>query len=109
MVRGRELKPTDIWFPWRRPPITPEQEAASIGVEALAACNSQDWSGHEAKLDEAAEMDAEGEHAKPGVKAPASIDAWKRTTDPGEEHHQRPKPGLQRASKTITEGSHRVF
>jgi len=87
MVRGRELKPTDTWFPWRPPPITPEQEAASIRIEALAACTSQDWSGHEAKLDEAAEMDAEGEH----------------------EHHQRPKPGLERASKTITEGSHRVF
>lgn len=58
---------------------------------------------------EATKMNAEGEHAKPGVKAPASIDVCKRTTDPGEEHHPRQKPGLWTASRTITEGSHRVF
>jgi hypothetical protein len=60
-------------------------------------------------VDEAAEMDPEGEHAKPVVKARASIDAWKRTTDPSEKPHQKPGPGLSRAAKTIAEGSDRVF
>jgi hypothetical protein len=54
-------------------------------------------------------MDAEEEHAKPVVKAPAAVDAWKRTTDPGETPHQKPMPGLSTSAKTITEGSDRVF
>jgi hypothetical protein len=93
IVRGEDVKPTDTWFPWRPAPLTPQQKAASIRVEALAACNSQDWSGCEGKLDEAAEMDPDGEHAKPIVKARAAIEAWKRTTDPGEKPHQKPRPG----------------
>jgi hypothetical protein len=66
-------------------------------------------SGRVAKLDEAAEMDPEGEHVKPVVKTRASIDAWKRTADAGEEPHQKPMPGLPKASKAIAEGSDRVF
>ena len=93
IVRGQEIKPTDTWFPWRPPPPTPEQKAASIRVEALAACNSQDWSSCEEKLDEAAEIDPEGENAKVVVKARASIDAWRRATDPNQKPHLKPTPG----------------
>jgi len=92
IVRGEEVKPTDTWFPWRPPPLTPQQKAASLRAEALAACNSQDMSGCEAKLDEAAEMDPDGEHAKPVMKARAAIDAWKKTTDPDDKPHQKPRP-----------------
>jgi hypothetical protein len=91
IVRGQEVKPTDTWFPWRPPPLTPQQKAASLRAEALSACNSQDMAGCEAKLDEAAEMDPDGDHAKPIVKARAAIDAWKRTTDPDEKPHQKPQ------------------
>jgi hypothetical protein len=76
----------------RRPHPAPEQKAASIRVEGLAACNSQDWSGGEAKLDEAEEMDHDGENAKPVVKTRAAIDAWQRTTDPGEKPDQKRRP-----------------
>ncbi len=93
IVRGQDVKPTDTWFPWRPPPPTPEQKAASIRVEALAACNSQDWSDCEEKLDEAAEIDPEGENAKVVVKARAAIDAWRRSTDPGGKPHPKPTPG----------------
>jgi hypothetical protein len=91
IVRGQEVKPTDTWLPWRPPRITPEQKAASLRVEALAACNTQDMSACEAKLDEAAELDPEGEHAKPVVKARAAIAAWKGITDPDKEPHLKPK------------------
>jgi hypothetical protein len=93
IVRGQEVKPTDTWFPWRPPPPTPQQKAASIRVEALAACNSQDWSDCETKLDEAAEIDPEGENAKVVVKARTAIDAWRRATDPGRKPHLKPTPG----------------
>jgi hypothetical protein len=71
---------------------TPEQRAASIRVDGLAACTRQDRSGGETKLDEVAAMDRDGEHAKPIVKTGAAIDAWKRTTDFVEEPDQNPSP-----------------
>jgi hypothetical protein len=58
----------------------------------LAARDSQDLSGCKATLDEAAERDAEGEQAKPVVSAPAVIEAWKRTTDPGGRLHRELRP-----------------
>jgi len=93
IVRGQEVKPTDTWFPWRPPPPTPQQKAASIRVEALAACNSQDWSDCEEKLDEAQEIDPDGENTKVVVNARAAIDAWRRTTDPNQKPHRKPTPG----------------
>ncbi len=92
IVRGQEVKSTDTWFPWRPPPPTPQEKAASIRVEALAACNSQDWSDCEEKLDEAEQIDPDGESTKVVVKARAAIDAWRRTTDPGEKPHLKPTP-----------------
>jgi hypothetical protein len=93
----------------RRPHPTPDQKTASTRVEGLAACNSQDLSSGETKLDEAAEMDREGDNAKPVVKTRAAIDPSKGTTDPGEKPHRRPQPGLSRAAKTLTDGSDPVF
>ncbi len=63
IVRGQPVKPTDTWSLWRLSPSTPQQTAATLRAEALAACSNQDFEGCEALLDEAAQMDPEGEHA----------------------------------------------
>jgi len=55
------------------------------------------------------EKDPEGKHTKLVVMARAAIDAWKGTTESGEEPHQKPKPGPQMAKRTITDGGDRVF
>jgi hypothetical protein len=53
-------------MPWQKP--------ALIRAKALTACNSQDLSIFEAKLDEAAGMDPEAVHPKLVVEARATLD-----------------------------------
>jgi hypothetical protein len=92
IVRGQPVKPTDTWSLWRLSPSTPQQTAATLRAEALAACGNQDFEGCEALLDEAAQMDPEGEHAKSVVQAREAIGAWHDKMDLGDNHHSKPIP-----------------
>jgi hypothetical protein len=92
IVRGQPVQPTDTWFPWRPSPSTPQQKAAILRAEALAACGNQDFQGCEALLDQAAQMDPEGEHAKSVVQAREAIGAWHDKMDFGEKPHLKPSP-----------------
>jgi hypothetical protein len=92
LVRGQLVKPPDTWSLGRPSPSTPQQKAAILRTEALAACGNQDFEGREALLDEAAQMDPEGEHAKSVVQAREAIGAWHDEMVFGNEHHSEPIP-----------------
>ncbi len=92
LVRGQLVKPTDTWSLGRPSPSTPQQKAATLRAEALAACGNQDFEGREALLDQAAQMDPEGEHAKSVVQAREAIGAWHDEMDFGDKPHSKPIP-----------------
>jgi hypothetical protein len=92
IVRGQLVKPTDTWSLGRPSPSTPQQKATIVRAEALAACGNQDFEGCEALLDQAAQMDPEGEHARSVVQAREAIGAWHDKMDFGDKHHSKPIP-----------------